>query len=60
MEKGEDRYNAVLTEDDVREIRARYVFRGGKNSARGLAKEFGVGYTMISAITHGHRWKHVT
>lgn len=58
-ERGEDRYNATLTEADVREIRRRYKFRGGKNSGVSLAKEFGVWRTMIHAIVSRKRWKHV-
>jgi len=58
-ERGADRYNATLTEADVREIRRRYKFRAGPDGGAGLAKEFGVGKTMISAIVNRQRWKHV-
>lgn len=57
-EMGEDRYNATLTEKDVREIRASYVKRknGGCDA---LASKYGVGRTMIHAIVKRRRWKHV-
>lgn len=59
-ERGEDRYNARLTEDDIREIRRRCVRWDKLNSQTALAKEFGVYHTMIHAIITGRRWKHVT
>ena len=59
-DKGEDRYNAKLTEQDVREIRIRYRPRGGVNSGKSLAEEFGVGTTMVGFIVHGEKWKHVS
>lgn len=60
-ERGEDRYNSTLTEDDIREIRRRYKYHTyGPDSGSALAREFGVGPTMISAIIHRRRWKHVT
>ena len=58
-EKGEDRYNATLKESDIIEIRRRYVPRSKENSGVKLAKEFGVGHSMISAIIKKTRWKHV-
>jgi hypothetical protein len=59
-ERGEDRYNATLTEQDIRDIRAKYQKRkfGGMNGTA-LAKIYGVGPTMINAIIHRRRWKHV-
>jgi len=59
-ERGEDRYNATLTANDIAEIRRRYKFRDKSDGGVALAKEFGVGKTMISSIVCGHRWKHVT
>lgn len=56
---GERQWCAILSESDVREIRRRYVFRGGKNSTLGLAKEFGVDRSTITAITTGRIWKHI-
>lgn len=58
-EIGEDRYNAKLTESDVNQIRARYIKRSLTSGGRALAKEFGVGATMIDAIIKGRRWKHL-
>jgi hypothetical protein len=58
-EFGEQRYNAVLTDDKVKEIRARYTPRHPLNSGLRLAEEFGVGKTMISAIVNNRRWKHL-
>jgi hypothetical protein len=48
-----------LTEDQVREIRQRYKFRGGKNSGKALAEEFNVDKQLISNIVHYKIWKHV-
>lgn len=58
-EMGEDRYNAVLTERNVLDIRRRYRKRSFTSGGRALAKEFGVGATMIYAIVKGYRWKHL-
>lgn len=59
-EKGEDRYNAILSDDDVRFIRKNYAFRGiGGMTGKELAKKFKIGRTMISAIVNRRRWKHV-
>lgn len=60
MECGEDRYNATLTEQNIREIRIRYKVRDKVNGCTALGKEFGVGLTMIYAIVTRRRWKHVT
>lgn len=51
--KGEERHNAILTEDNVREIRA--------SNERGvdLAARFGVSPVTISAIRVGRLWKHL-
>jgi hypothetical protein len=59
-ERGESRYNATLTESEVREIRRRFKSHTtGPDSGVSLAKEFGVGSTMISAIVNRRRWSHV-
>ena len=52
-ERGEDRWNSKLTEDDVREIRKSNV----KNSA--LAAEYCVTEGAIEHIKHRRTWKHV-
>jgi HNH endonuclease len=58
-EYGEHRYNAVLTEARVIEIRNRWRKMDAINGTMALAAEFGVGPSMISAIVHGKRWKHL-
>lgn len=58
-EHGTDRYNAVLKEEDILEIRRIYRPRHPEFSGRKLAARFGVATTMISAIIGGKRWKHV-
>lgn len=52
--QGEERHNAILTEDRVREILA--------SNERGvdLAERYGVKQATISAIRHRRIWKHVT
>jgi hypothetical protein len=55
--KGERCHNAKLTEDDVRYIRANYVPRS--DSARRLAKQFGISYAMIFRVVNRESWKHV-
>jgi hypothetical protein len=51
--KGEERHNAILTERQVREIRA--------SDERGcdLADRYGVSRCTISAIRVGRLWKHL-
>lgn len=56
--RGEDAYNHKLTEDDVREIRARYV--PYKVSTPMLAAEYGVKQATIYNIITRKWWKHVT
>jgi hypothetical protein len=52
--KGEERHNAILTEDRVRYIRA--------SNERGidLAERFGVKPTTVAAIRKRRLWKHIT
>ncbi len=59
-QKGEARYNAKLTNQDIMEIRATYS-KYGKNGASGqaLADKFGVGKMTISRIARGVNWKSV-
>jgi hypothetical protein len=57
-ESGEKRYNAKLTESDIREIRRRHI-PGKYGSLSALAREFGVYNTMIHSIVTRKRWKHV-
>lgn len=58
-EIGEDRYNAKLNEEQVREIRRRHTIRSKVNSGVALAREFGICRTMVDAIVKRIRWKHV-
>lgn len=55
-EKGEDRYNAKLNADVVRQIRSRHA--AGANG-KALADEYGVNTGTISRIVRRLRWKHV-
>lgn len=54
---GEASPHAKLTEDDVRDIRARYAT--GTVSMRKLAYEFNVSNPVIFAIVNRRMWKHV-
>ena len=56
MQRGEQRWNARLTESDVRTIRAR-VQRGESQS--GIAREFHVVPSSIAGIVRRVTWKHV-
>lgn len=49
---------AVLTEDQVREIRRRYVFRDPVNGIAAMADEFGVCVNTIRSILNRETWKH--
>lgn len=55
--RGESNKHSRLTEENVREIRAR--FASGDATRRTLASEFGVSYVTIDAIVHGKTWRHV-
>jgi len=50
--RGEDRWNSILTEENVHEIR-RLV---GKETPKAIAARFGVGRGLIYNIIHGKRW----
>lgn len=56
--RGEDRKNAKLTDERVREIIGRY--QDGGITQRALAAEYGVHQSIISEILNGKRWPHVT
>jgi len=56
-ELGEERYNAALTEEQVREIRARYA--AGGVLQKELAAEYGVNFRTINYIIHRKLWKHL-
>lgn len=54
---GEDRENAKLTENDVREIRRLYPLGGW--SYRKLAAKYSISYSQVEDIIKHKRWKHV-
>lgn len=54
--KGENVYGAVLTESEVRSIRAR-ISNGERN--RPIAEYFGVSVSTIHLIRHNRIWRHV-
>ncbi len=56
-EKGEDRYNALLTEKSVLQICDDY---SSGESSNDLAARFGVSLPLIHAVISGRAWKHVT
>ena len=57
--RGEKQNGAILTEQAIKEIRARYVRRCKKNGGRALSKLYGVHATIISRVVSRTIWKHV-
>ncbi len=57
--KGTANGRAKLVEDDVLEIRRRYVRGSRLNGGPSLAREFGVSQAVISGIVRGEAWNHV-
>lgn len=57
--QGEKSRTAKLTEDQVREIRARYVPGKRGTGSKALAKEYGVHYRTIEQILRRETWKHI-
>lgn len=55
--RGERRYNARVTEAQVREIRLRHAF--GSVTMSALAEEYGVSMSTIQAIVHRKTWRTV-
>lgn len=55
--RGENRKDAILTEEEVREIRKKFIPR--KYSMRVLAQEFGVSNSAIANVVYGKAWKWV-
>jgi hypothetical protein len=53
--RGEGRWSAKLTSEQVAELRLRYT--AGGITQRELAAEYGVGQVQISRIVRGQRWK---
>jgi hypothetical protein len=56
VSRGERRYNAKVTEDDVREMRR---LRTAGWKLADLASKFGVTEATVSKICRGEAWKHV-
>lgn len=56
---GERRPNAKLTEDQVAEIRRRYIPYHPVHGGAAMAREFGVGSRTVNDIVRGRNWKHV-
>lgn len=56
VSRGEHRYNAKLTDDDVRAIRA---LRASGHTCRALSARFGVVPGSICRIARGEIWRHV-
>lgn len=57
---GEINPSARLTEDLVRELRARYIPRHRVNGACAMAREFGVSESAVGFAVTGRHWGHVT
>lgn len=55
--QGEKSRTAVLTEDQVMEIRRKYL--PGLVGTKQLGKEYSVGYSTIAGIVAGKTWKHI-
>jgi DNA-binding XRE family transcriptional regulator len=55
--RGQKHHGAIFTEEEVLEIRRRW--RRGGVTQKEMARELGVGKTLINAIIKGHIWKHV-
>jgi len=53
-QKGEAHFRAILTEENVKQIKSRL-----KENYANLAKEFGVSTRTISHIANGSSWKHI-
>lgn len=56
--RGEDRASAKLTDEKIREIRARYA--AGEVGAPTLGREYGVSTHYVQNIIRRRRWAHVT
>lgn len=56
LERGEKRYNAKLTNEQVLEIRR--LFHAGTLNGAQKAKEFGVSTALISRIANNKQWTH--
>jgi hypothetical protein len=50
---------AVLSPEQVKTIRRRYVFMSRQDGSSAIAKTYGVSRATILAVLHGRTWKHV-
>lgn len=57
MERGEDRYNAKLTEKIVRESRRRYTPGCSVNGLTAMAREFDVSRKSLEGVIYGYTWR---
>lgn len=58
--RGEKVSTSVLTEAEVKEIKAIYQPRDKVFGARALARKYGLCHTTITRIASGKRWSHVS
>lgn len=58
MPRGENNSQAKLTEEQVREIRARYV-KGGVLTEKAMARLYGVSQTVVHALLSRRTWRHI-
>lgn len=57
--KGENNARAILSANDVKEIRRTYIPGDKEYGVRALANRFGVKYVTIQKIIQGKLWKHL-
>ncbi len=57
--RGEAHGNAKLTEADVREMRARFVYNCPENGYRALARDYRCHEGTVRYVVNGITWKHV-
>ena len=57
VKRGEQHHNAKLTEQEVREMRTKYL-KGGYTH-RSIAKEYNISASQASKILLGMRWTHI-
>lgn len=56
---GEDTYNHIFTEDDIRYIRDNYKYKDSEFGTTGLAKKFNTNGSRIWKIVKYLTWKHI-
>lgn len=63
--RGEELHNAILTANEVRAIRRRYVpmhlreFKRKYDSIEEIGAVYGIGYSTCKAVLDRRTWKHV-